>query len=89
MVASRPIPPAGAGGGSSPPTTNGGFTTGATVGEVSITKLAPPVKDGWEWWLASTSYGQAPGRFCRLNRLAGSPWVVFLNVTRKVGGLFL
>lgn len=37
----------------------GGFTTSATVGKVSVSKLAPPVKDGWEFWLEQTPYGAA------------------------------
>lgn len=37
----------------------GGFTTSASIGEVSVSKLAPPAADGWQWWLASTSYGQS------------------------------
>lgn len=45
-------------GGSVPGSKQGGFTTSATVGEVSVAKLAPPATDGWEWWLASTRYGQ-------------------------------
>jgi hypothetical protein len=36
----------------------GGMTVSASVGEVSIAKLAPPVENGWQWWLASTPYGQ-------------------------------
>lgn len=44
--------------GGTPGSEQGGFETSATVGDVSVAKLAPPAKDGWQWWLASTPYGQ-------------------------------
>jgi len=49
---------AGPSGGSSGGAASGGFTTSATVGEVSVAKLAPPATDGWQWWLAGSTYGQ-------------------------------
>lgn len=30
----------------------------ATEGSVSVSLVAPPIKNGWQWWLASTPYGQ-------------------------------
>jgi len=36
----------------------GGFTTSASVGEVSVAKLAPPATNAWQWWLAGSPGGQ-------------------------------
>lgn len=36
----------------------GGFVTSARVGEISVGKMAPPATNGWQFWLASTPYGQ-------------------------------
>jgi len=41
-----------------PESNQGGFETSASIGEISVQKLAPPVKDGWDYWLYSTPYGQ-------------------------------
>lgn len=30
----------------------------ATEGGVTVSLLAPPAKSGWQWWLATTPYGQ-------------------------------
>lgn len=35
-----------------------GIVTGATVDKVNVTLEAPPIKDGWQYWLAQTPYGQ-------------------------------
>lgn len=32
--------------------------SGASEGSVSVTMVAPPAKNGWQWWLSSTPYGQ-------------------------------
>jgi hypothetical protein len=32
--------------------------TSASEGSVSIGLVPPPVKNNWQWWLASTAYGQ-------------------------------
>ena len=45
---------------SAPPgSVQGGFDTSASIGEISVSKLAPPAKDAWDWWLYQTPYGQA------------------------------
>lgn len=31
---------------------------GATEGSVSISFVPPPAKNGWQWWLSATPYGQ-------------------------------
>ncbi len=48
-----------AGGAGSAESNQGGFETSATIGEISVTKLAPPAKDAWDWWMYQTPYGQA------------------------------
>lgn len=35
-----------------------GVVTGATIDDVSVTLEAPPTKNGWQYWLAQTPYGQ-------------------------------
>jgi hypothetical protein len=42
-----------------PGTAQGGFETSASIGEISVQKLAPPAADAWQWWLVQTTYGQA------------------------------
>lgn len=36
----------------------GGVMTSATIDKVSVTVAAPPTRDGWQYWLATTPYGQ-------------------------------
>lgn len=36
----------------------GGVVQAATEGSVSVTLVAPPVENQWQWWLAKTAYGQ-------------------------------
>lgn len=70
--------------------TGGGFVQSATVGEVSVTKLAPPVKDAWQWWLEQSPYGAA--LLALLQQLAvGGMYIGGLPERlgfRKVGGVF-
>lgn len=35
-----------------------GVVSGATEGSVSVSLTPPPVKNGWQWWLSTTAYGQ-------------------------------
>lgn len=44
---------AAAPGGSTP-----GVVTGATIDKISVTLEPPPTKNGWQYWLAQTPYGQ-------------------------------
>lgn len=60
-----------AAGGAAPGANQGGFTTSATIGEVTVAKLAPPASDGWEWWLASTPYGQMLWALLQLKAVGG------------------
>lgn len=84
--------PAGAapGSGGSVGGSSGGFTTSASVGEVSVAKLAPPAQDGWQWWLAGSPYGQAIwAMLCALSvggfAVGGLPE---REAFRKAGGVF-
>lgn len=36
-----------------------GIETQATIDKVSVAMMEPPVKDGWDFWLNQTPYGQA------------------------------
>ncbi len=76
---------------SAPPgSVQGGFDTSATIGEISVSKLAPPAKDAWDWWLYQTPYGQA------LMALLSALAVGGLSIGglperegfRKIGGVF-
>ena len=68
----------------------GGPVQSATEGSVSVSMLAPPAKDFWQFWLSKTPYGQellallealcAGGFYC-----GGSPEG---SAIRDVGGLF-
>lgn len=35
-----------------------GVVTGATIDDVAVTLEPPPAKNGWQYWLAQTPYGQ-------------------------------
>ena len=37
--------------------TNPGIVTAATEGSVNVSMMPPPVKNGWQYWLATTPYG--------------------------------
>lgn len=69
----------------------GGYVTSATIGEVSVSKLAPPASDGWEFWLAQTQYGQMLWALLQLLAVGGFSLGGLAERTgfRKVGGLFL
>lgn len=68
----------------------GGFETSATIGEISVAKLAPPAKDMWEWWLSQTPYGQSLAALLSLLSVGGF-YVGGLaegSSFRKAGGIF-
>lgn len=70
--------------------TPSGVTTAATVGAVSVTNLAPPVKGMFQFWLASTPYGLQLMALLGVKG-AGGLYVGGLPETRalrKVGGFF-
>lgn len=69
---------------------SGGFTTSASVGEVSVAKLAPPVSDGWQFWLAGTPYGQMLWALLSMLSVGGFSvgGLPEREAYRKVGGVF-
>ena len=73
-----------------PVSNQSGFDMSATIGEISVAKLSPPVKDAWDWWLYQTPYGQA--MMALLSALAvGGLSVGGLDERssfRKAGGVF-
>lgn len=68
----------------------GGFETNASIGEISVAKLAPPAKGPWDWWLYQTPYGQA--MMALLSALAAGGLSVGglpeREGFRKIGGVF-
>lgn len=69
---------------------SGGFTTSASVGEVSVAKLAPPVSDGWQFWLSGTPYGQMLWALLSMLSVGGFAigGLPEREGYRKVGGVF-
>jgi hypothetical protein len=69
----------------------GGYTLSATIGEISVSKMAPPAKDGWEFWLSQTPYGQALWALLEMLSVGGFSvgGLPERNGFRKVGGVFL
>ncbi len=67
-----------------------GFTTSATIGDISVSKLAPPATDGWQFWLASTPAGQALWALLELLAVGGFAigGLPEREGFRKVGGVF-
>lgn len=49
---------ANAAAGKLPGSAPGGIETSASIGDISVGRMAPPARDGWEFWLAQTPYGQ-------------------------------
>ena len=87
-MATQP-PAGGAGPGGVPPA--GGVVTGVVVDKIQIQMAAPPTRDGWSYWLATSPYGQALWAFLS----AWSAGGFYIGgrperaAFRKVGGRFL
>lgn len=77
--------------GQTPGSQQGGYETSATIDKVSVTMLAPPAADMWEWWLAQTPYGQALLALLKTLAVGGISvgGLPERNAFRKVGGVFL
>lgn len=77
--------------GQAPGSNQGGFETSATIDKISVTMLAPPAKDMWEWWLAQTPYGQQLLALLQLLAVGGMSvgGLPERLAFRKVGGIFL
>ncbi len=77
-------------GGEEPGTAQSGFETSSSIGEISVAMLAPPVKDGWEYWLSSTPYGTALWALLSIVAIGGFS-IGGLNPSgsfRREGGVF-
>lgn len=64
--------------------------TGAAEGTVSISTQAPPTKNGWQWWLATTPYGVQLWAMLQ-SLLVGGLYIGGLperSGFRKIGGIF-
>lgn len=78
-------------GGIAPGATQSGYETAASIGDVSVSKLAPPAKDGWQFWLSSTDYGTALWALVSIIAVGGLS-IGGLNPSgsfRREGGVFL
>ncbi len=69
----------------------GGMVISASIGEISAAKLSPPVQDGWQYWLASSPYGQALWALLKITAVGGTSLNGLPERTgfRKIGGVFL
>lgn len=69
----------------------GKVVTGATIDKVTVSLLAPPVKDGWDFWLNQSPYGQQLLALLSLKSVGG--WSIGgapeRAAFRVVGGRFL
>ena len=67
-----------------------GVVNSATEGGVSVSMTPPPVKNAWQWWLATTPYGVQLWALLQVQTAGG----VFVggsaerNAFRKAGGIF-
>lgn len=68
----------------------GGFVTSATIGDISVTKLAPPSGDSWDWWLNGSEYGSALLALLKLLAVGGLSYggLPEREGFRKIGGVF-
>lgn len=76
--------------GENPGSAQGGFTQSASIGDVSVTKAQIPAVDMWDWWLASTPYGQQLKAILSIASVGGL-YVGGMPETRgfrKFGGVF-
>lgn len=65
--------------------------TGSSIDKVSVSLLAPPVKDGYQFWLQTSPYGQQLAALLRAQFAGGFYSAVGLperRAFRKVGGSF-
>lgn len=70
--------------------TPGGPATGASEGSVSISMAPPPFRNGWQFWLSTTPYGQQLWALLSV-RSAGGFYIggSFERASfRKAGGVF-
>jgi len=73
-----------------PGNAQGGFETSSSIGEISVSVLAPPAKDAWDWWLYQTQYGQALMALLKMLAVGGLSvgGLSERSGFRKAGGVF-
>jgi len=67
------------------------IVTGSTIDKVSVSLLAPPVKNMMQYWLATTPYGKQVLALARAQFAGGfyaAPGLLERRGFRKVGGTF-
>jgi hypothetical protein len=67
------------------------IVTGSSIDKVSVNLLAPPVKNMFQYWLATTPYGQQVLAMARARFAGGFYLSAGLNERgsfRKAGGVF-
>lgn len=64
------------------PNAQGGFVTSSTVGQVSVSKLAPPSPDAFSYWLNQTPYGQMALALLDANTVGGD----YIGGLGEIGG---
>ncbi|QDH49585.1 hypothetical protein KYLE_37 [Pantoea phage Kyle] len=69
---------------------SGGFVVSASVGDISVTKLAPPATDGWQFWLNGSPYGTELWALLGLLAVGGLSYggLPEREGFRKIGGVF-
>ncbi len=67
-----------------------GVGQSATVGQVSVSMVPPPIKNGFQYWLASTPYGMQLWALLRVKSVGGLSigGLPEKSAFRKVGGIF-
>lgn len=68
----------------------GGFISASTVDKVSVTRVAPPATDMFEWWLGQTPFGQQLLTMALIDTVGGFGigGLPERNAFRKVRGTF-
>jgi Protein of unknown function (DUF4054) len=87
MALATPVP---VNGGKANPSA-GGYETSARIGDISVSKLAPPVNSAWDYWLMQTPYGQALSALLSVVSVGGLSvgCIPERQGFRKYGGIFL
>lgn len=49
----------------------GGFVNSSSIDKISVSKIAPPAADMFEWWLGQTPYGQQLLVMLQVNAVGG------------------
>lgn len=72
-------------------TSNTAFIQSATIDKITVTNAVPPIKNGWQSWLAQTPYGQQLWALLLVSG-AGGFYIGGLPESaafRRVGGIFI